>query len=92
MAVHTIFFGPQRGLRQGDPLSLFLFIMAAEVLSRLIRRADDYGLLHGIKVARTAPSVSHLMFADDLLIFYWANGREAMALNDILTHYTNWSG
>lgn len=57
----------------------------------MLHRAEAQGLLHGIKVARYAPSVSQLMFVDDLLIFCRANGREVMALNDNLSRYTKWS-
>lgn len=56
---------PQRGLRQGDPISPYLYIMCAEGLSAMIRRNEEAGILHGCRVARGAPSISHLLFADD---------------------------
>jgi hypothetical protein len=62
-------FTPQRGLKQGDPLSPYLFICCANVLSGLISRAQNNKNLHGIKIAHGAPEVSHLLFADDSLFF-----------------------
>lgn len=52
------FFKPSQGLRQGNPLSPFLFILGAKVLSRLFTRAEEQGFLHGVKVARAAPPIS----------------------------------
>jgi hypothetical protein len=63
------FFHPQRGLRQGDPLSPFLFIMGTEVLSCLLLRAENMEYIHGIRAARGCTPIIHLMFADDLLLF-----------------------
>lgn len=63
---------PTRGLRQGDPLSAYIFIMGVEVLSKiLIKAKKKEGKIHGVKVSRSAhaPSVSHLFFADDSFIF-----------------------
>lgn len=74
------FFKPSCGLHQGDPVSPFLFILRAEVLSRLFAQVESCGNMHGIKVARQAPTISHLLFADDLIVFVRANRREAEAI------------
>ena len=60
---------PKRGLRQGDPLSPYLFIICAEGLSTIIRKAEVAGSLHGVKVCRGAPNVSHFLFAGDCFLF-----------------------
>jgi len=60
---------PQRGLRQGDPLSPYLFIICAEALSTLLQKAEVDGSILGIKICRGAPRINHLFFADDSLIF-----------------------
>lgn len=67
------FFKPHRGLRQGDPLSPFLFILVMEGLTRLIAKAKNDNRMHGIKIARQAPPITHLLFADDLMVFFRAN-------------------
>jgi hypothetical protein len=53
---------PSRGLRQGDPLSPYLFLLCAEGLSSLILHEESENNLQGVKVCRNAPSVSHLLF------------------------------
>lgn len=63
---------PKRGLRQGDSLS-----PGVGVLSRLLLRAEEEGLIHQFKVARNALNVSHLFFADDSFFFCKANLNEA---------------
>ena len=69
------FFQNSRGLRQGDPLSLYLFVLAMEALSCLLRRVREGGYLFGFKVfGRNGEGleVSHLLLADDTLVFYEA--------------------
>lgn len=66
------FFSSSRGLRQGDPLSPFLFLVVMEALSRLLDRAVMGGFIQGFRVGRGAEEklmVSNLLFADDSLVF-----------------------
>ena len=63
------FITPTRGLKQGDPLSHYLFLLCAEGLSSLIRRAVDSHLLKGVVSCHGGVRVSHLLFADDSLLF-----------------------
>lgn len=83
---------PQRGLRQGDPLSSYLFILCAEGLSALIRRAEAPGLIHGYKICRWAPIVSHLLFAYDNFFIFRSKAEETSIMRNILTTYQEASG
>ncbi|XP_074315430.1 uncharacterized protein LOC141651628 [Silene latifolia] len=85
-------FVPERGLRQGDPISPYLFILCAEVLSSMLRRKVELGSLHGIRIAPQAPIVSHLFFADDSIIFAKANESQARVVLDVLNQYEAASG
>ncbi|GJT36521.1 cysteine-rich receptor-like protein kinase 2 [Tanacetum coccineum] len=60
-------FDSVRGLRQGDPLSHFLFILAMEGLHALSCKAEDLGLFKGANIGRDDMNVSHLMYADDVI-------------------------
>ena len=81
-----------RGLRQGDPLSPYLFLIVAEGFSCLIQRAEELGELKGIRVCRGAPMVSHLLFADDSLILMNADKKNADCLRNLLDRYCQSSG
>lgn len=62
------YFRSSRDLRQGDPLSPYLFIMVAEGLSRIIWKAEN-GYLSGFVVANSDVLILHLQYVDDLMIF-----------------------
>jgi hypothetical protein len=83
---------PKRGLRQGDPLSPYLFIMCAEGLSGLIKKSEARGEIHGIKVCRGAPLLTHLLFADDCFLFCRADESECVKLKEVLKKYEEASG
>lgn len=83
---------PERGLRQGDPISPYVYIMCAEGLSAILRRNEEVGLIHGCRIARGAPTVSHLLFADDCYLFFRATRTEAQNMKSILNRYANISG
>ncbi|BFG29907.1 hypothetical protein CerSpe_161810 [Prunus speciosa] len=72
-------FTATRGVRQGDPLSPFLFTLIIDVLSRLMEKAQEHNLIHGMFTRRDRVEVSHLQFADDTIFLigdkeeYWFN-------------------
>lgn len=85
------YFTPSRGLRQGDPASPFLFLLSAEGFSSLLKFYGGH-IDRGIRASVRSPWVSHLLFADDCLIFLNANSQCAQRLNDILRIYGEASG
>jgi hypothetical protein len=80
---------PKRGLRQGDPLSPYLFIICVDVLSNLLIKAQNENKIKGIKIAQGAPEITHLLFADDSLMFCRANIEEVNYINNIILDYQN---
>lgn len=78
---------PSRGIRQGDPLSPYLFILCAEALSSLITQAIQKGVIIGVPTSKNGPRLSHLFFVDDSLLFCKANSVEWRRLMRILEHY-----
>ncbi|XP_031116517.1 uncharacterized protein LOC116020174 [Ipomoea triloba] len=88
----TDYIVPTCGLRQGDPLSPYLFILCAEGLSHLLLGAVRQGLVSQCSVARGAPGISHLFFADDSLLFFKATLQEAESVKSCLVKYERLSG
>ena len=78
---------PTRGLRQRDPLSSTLFLICTEGLSTLIHEVARNQLLTGISICRGCPRVTHLIFADDNILFYKASAGESRELKYILQKY-----
>ncbi|XP_026399360.1 uncharacterized protein LOC113295226 [Papaver somniferum] len=85
-------FSPSRGIRQGDPLSPYLFILAMEFLSRQLTAAHENKSVKGIKVVALSPAINHLLFADDCLIFTQENLTSANHLLDLLHDFNSQSG
>ncbi|XP_013624915.1 PREDICTED: uncharacterized protein LOC106331124 [Brassica oleracea var. oleracea] len=83
---------PSRDLRQGDPLSPFLFILCTKVLISHIRKAEEMKKITGIKVARESPAISYLLFADDSLFICRAEQSQCEELVRIIDVYGFASG
>ena len=81
---HVVLF---RGLRQRDPLSPYMFLICAEGLVCLMRKAVKKDLLQGVAVANKGPKVSHFFFADDSLFFYRAFKADCKTMVNILEIY-----
>ena len=77
-------FRPSRGIHQGDTISPYLFLLAVEGLSCLLKSRIQSSTLKGIKVTPSAPVVSHLLFADDSLLFFSANTGNAQEILDVM--------
>ena len=89
------FFSSSKELRQGDPLSPYLFVMGMEVLSVLIRRTMEGGFISGCKIQRgrgRAAHVVHLLFADDTIVFCEAKKEYLTNLSWILFWFEAASG
>jgi hypothetical protein len=83
---------PTRGLRQGDPLSPYLFLFVAECFSKVLRNAISNQGLREFRICRSSPGLSHLMFADDCILFFEANRNQAMIIKKAITDFEKGSG
>lgn len=83
---------PLRGLCQDDPLSPYLFILCAEVLSCLIQARVVAGDIHGCSVRQGASRISHMFFADGSILFFKAIEKEAKVVSEVLKDYEKASG
>ena len=93
--VNGAFYGsiiPTRGLRQGDPISPYIFLLCADGFSSLINEAARNHKLSGVSICRGCPKITHLFFADDSLLFCKASSQECQNLMDILQLYEVASG
>ena len=91
ISMETEVFTPTCGIRQGDPLSPYLFLFVAEGLSSLLKGAEARGEI-GVRVCRDAREVCHLLFVNDSLILMHADKRNADNLKSILDRYCINSG
>jgi hypothetical protein len=89
------FFGSSRGVRQGDPLSPFLFVLVMEAFSRMIGAIYSRGLISGFAVGsrdHDRVEVSHLLFADDTLVFCSADDSQISYMGALLVCFEAVSG
>lgn len=86
------FSQPFRGILQGDPLSPYLFIIFMEALSQLIDEAIHLQRWTSIKIACVRPSLSHLLFAGDLVLFAKVDLLNAQTIINIFHHLSAQSG
>lgn len=85
------FITPERGLRQGCPLSPYLFILSMEILSQFLNGLQRTGDIRGITLAQQGPVITHSMYADDLVLFGTATGDEARKLAEAMDTFGNLS-
>ena len=78
---------PTRGIRQGDPLSPFLFLLCTEGLNGMIKNVERNGDIHGFSLCRRGPKLTRLLFGDDSLLFCRATIEECGKVLKILEEY-----
>lgn len=81
-------FRPTRGIRQGDPMCPYLFILCMERLSRFIQDSVDHKCCVPIQISRSGPKLSHLFFADDLTLFAKADSKNCQNISSILNRFS----
>ncbi|XP_028092237.1 uncharacterized protein LOC114292475 [Camellia sinensis] len=85
-------FKPAKGLRQGDSLSPYLFVLCMERLSAMITQKVQEKEWNGLCLAKSGPTISHLFFTDDLILFAKANDRNCHTILQVLTEFSAISG
>ena len=85
-------FRPSRGLRQGDPLSPYLFILGQEILPRMLDHRLRQSNIKGIKTSKGGRTITHVMYADDIVLFSKTTKKDVETISEILEKYSLWSG
>ncbi|XP_013709779.2 uncharacterized protein LOC106413574 [Brassica napus] len=85
------FFKSSKGLRQGDPLSPYLFVLAMEVFTRLLTSRFENGSIN-YHPGTAELNISHLMFADDVMIFFDGTSNSLHGITETLDDFASWSG
>lgn len=85
-------FIPSRGIRQGDPISPYFFVLCMERLAHLIQKEVTNGAWKPVVLSRGGPPISHLFFADDLLLFGEASSEQIGVMRSCLENFCSTSG
>lgn len=83
----TNFFYPSREIRQGDPISPYIFILCMEMLSKYINHQVDIRKWDSINLGYNCPPLSHLFFADDLVLIGKAKAKTSFTIQKALKHF-----
>ncbi|MCH97262.1 putative ribonuclease H protein, partial [Trifolium medium] len=86
------YFNPECGIRQGDPMSPYIFVLCMDKLSHLITEEIDTRHWTPMRAGRNSPHISHLMFADDLLLFGQATEATMASVTRALENFCTMSG
>ena len=78
---------PSKCIKQGCSLSPYIFLLCTKAFSSLIHRAEEEGRLLRVRCSVSGPRVSHLLFADDSIIFTWTTIRDCEAIKKLLNTY-----
>jgi hypothetical protein len=82
-----VFFTTSLGIRQGDSLSPYLFLLCAQGLSHLLKRAEMDKRITGVAASHGGPKLTHLFFTDDSLLFCQATMANCVEIAKILQQY-----
>lgn len=80
-------FEPTCGLRQGDPMSLYLFVLCMEKLALSIQEKVAKGIWHPVHISRGGPGISHLLFTNDIVLFCKARNSQVKMVLDTLNDF-----
>ena len=85
-------FCPSRGIRQGDPISPYLFLLCMEFLGAQITKMCEDNKWDMVRASRGGPSFSHVFFANDIMLFAKANSKNCNAIMEVLNNFCNLAG
>lgn len=78
---------PLRGLRQGDPLSPYIFLICVEGFLALLNREEYKLIFQGLRINKHCPSTSHIFFVDDSLIVCRASRKDCDVIKNVIKTY-----
>lgn len=86
------FFQASRVVRHGDPLSPALFTILFDLMSRIITKVEEEGKIKGVRISNSRPTISHLIYVDDLVIYGRATIAKAQEILNSINLFCSWIG